>query len=501
MKNRIPNNLITLEMANNHMGDIAHGIKLIKTFGEICNKYDFEFALKFQYRSLKTFIHPSMVGRDDVKYVKRFAETELTKEDFDNFLVEARTQNFLTMSTPFDNESVPMIEEQDLDIIKVASCSFPDWPLLERIVDNDKPIIASTAGASVNDIDQVVSFLDNRKKEFAIMHCVGQYPTPDENLHLGQLKFLQQRYSGVRIGFSTHEDPNTVAIIPMAIAMGATIFEKHIALPTEKYPINEYSTSPKQLEEWLETAVHAFRIYGESEKRLPINEAEKNSLRSLQRGVFIKKDINKGHLIQSEDVYFAFPPEDGQYTANDWSKYLQYTSIENISKDQALNHNNTEVKDTRDKIWEIVKKVRTFLNESKVVIPGGAELEISHHYGLENFDEFGLMMLTVVNREYCKKILVTLPGQSHPEQNHNKKEETFHVLYGELDLELVGEMQTCKPGDVITVLPGVKHAFTSKDGCVVEEISSTHYKDDSYYTDPKISENKQRKTMLTHWME
>ena len=110
-------------------------------------------------------------------------------------------------------------------------------------------------------------------------------------------------------------------------------------------------------------------------------------------------------------------------------------------------------------------------------------------------------MLTVVNREYCKKILVTLPGQSHPEQYHNKKEETFHVLYGELDLELDGEMQTCKPGDVITVLPGVKHAFTSKDGCVVEEISSTHYKDDSYYTDPKISENKQRKTMLTHWME
>lgn len=501
MNNQIPEDLFTLEMANNHMGDVQHGIKIIKVFGDICKKYPFQFSFKFQYRALDTFIHPSMVDRDDIRYVKRFSETELSKDDFNRLLDEVRHQGFLTMSTPFDQESVDLIEEQNLDIIKIASCSFTDWPLLERVAQNDKPIIASTAGASTNDIDQVISFLTHRDKEFAIMHCVGQYPTPDENIHLGQLKFFQDRYPGVRFGFSTHEDPGATAIIQMAVAVGATIFEKHVAVPTEKYGINNYSSTPEQLDNWLNAAQHAKKVYGMSNERLLINPDEKKSLRSLQRGAYARTNIMKGKFIELEDVFFAFPPEEGQFTANDWSKYFHYTATEDISKDEAIHPNNSDQQDTRDKVWEIVKKVRKFLKESQVVIPGGAELEISHHYGLEKFDEYGLMMITVVNRDYCKKILVTLPGQSHPEQLHKKKEETFHVLYGELHLQLDGELNVCKPGDVITVLSGVKHSFSSENGSIMEEISSTHYQDDSYYTDPEIMKNKQRKTLLRHWME
>ena len=99
------------------------------------------------------------------------------------------------------------------------------------------------------------------------------------------------------------------------------------------------------------------------------------------------------------------------------------------------------------------------------------------------------------------KILVLFPGQKHPEQYHKQKEETFHVLYGEMKLELDGQKSICKPGDVITVLPGVRHAFSSDNGAVVEELSTTHFKDDSYYTDQSIMENKNRKTMLAYWME
>ena len=82
------------------------------------------------------------------------------------------------MCTPFDEASVPVIEEQDLDIIKVASCSFGDWPCW-NVLQTGKPIIASTAGATLEQIDQVVSFLEHRNKDFAIMHCVGEPPTPD----------------------------------------------------------------------------------------------------------------------------------------------------------------------------------------------------------------------------------------------------------------------------------------------------------------------------------
>ena len=501
LKNKIPKNLFTLEMANNHMGDIEHGVHVIKTFGKICKKYPFSFAFKLQYRQLDSFIHPNMQGREDIPYIKRFSETRLTRDDFDVLVNEIRNQGFLTMSTPFDEESVDMIESQHLDIIKIASCSFGDWPLLERISQTDKPIIASTAGASIELIDQVISYLTHRQKEFAILHCVGEYPTPDENMHISQIDFLKNRYPDVRIGFSTHEDTTNTDFIKMAVAKGATIFEKHVAVKTDNYGINKYSATPEQVELWLEAALYAKKVCGEAVLRLPINPKEAQSLQSLRRGVFAKDNLKKGDFLTNDNVFFAFPPEDGQYTANDWSKYYSYQAKKDISINEAISSNNSIQKDSREQVWDIVKKARKLLKESNVVIPGSAELEISHHYGLDKFYEFGLLLLTVVNRDYCKKLLVSLPGQKHPEQYHKKKEETFHVLYGSIELELDGQFQTCAPGDVITIEPGTRHAFISPKGAVIEEISSTHFIDDSYYTDEKIASNKQRKTLLTHWID
>ena len=497
----IPNKLIVLEMANNHMGDVAHGFKVISDFGAVCRKFpEFKFAFKLQYRELDTFIHPSMRGRDDIKYIKRFSETKLTRENFDQLVSKIREEGFLAMATPFDNASITTIVEQKLDILKIASCSFTDWPLLEEAVAANLPIIASTAGAELSDIDKVVSFLAHRNKDFAIMHCVGEYPTADEKLHINQINLLQQRYPGVRIGFSTHEDPINTDIVKMAVAKGATIFEKHVGVETEKYALNAYSASPLQIQAWLEAARYAFTVCGVGDQRLPENTAEKASLRSLRRGVFLRHDVKAGATITNDDVYFAFPPEEGQFTANDWSKYAQFTSSSRISKDAALTPSNAKRMDTRDTIWKIAQKVSNLIKESKITVPGGIDLEISHHYGLDKFDQVGLTMFTVVNRGYCKMLLVSLPGQQHPEQYHNKKEETFHVLHGEVHISLNGEKRVCFPGEVINVEPGVRHAFVSPTGSVIEEISSTHYKDDSYYTDESIMNNKMRKTHLTYWM-
>jgi sialic acid synthase SpsE/mannose-6-phosphate isomerase-like protein (cupin superfamily) len=497
----IPNKLVVLEMANNHMGDMTHGFKVISDFGAVCRKFpEFKFAFKLQYRELDTFIHPSMRGRDDIKYIKRFSETKLTRENFDQLVSKIREEGFLAMATPFDNASVATIVEQKLDILKIASCSFTDWPLLEEAVAADLPVIASTAGAELSDIDKVVSFLAHRNKDFAIMHCVGEYPTADEKLHINQINLLQQRYPGVRIGFSTHEDPSNTDIVKMAVAKGAAIFEKHVGVETEKYALNAYSASPLQIQAWLEAARYAFTVCGVGDQRLPENTAEKASLRSLRRGVFLRHDVKAGATITNDDVYFAFPAEDGQFTANDWSKYAQFTSTSKISKDAALTPTNAKRMDTRDTIWKIAQKVSNLIKESKITVPGGIDLEISHHYGLDKFDQVGLTMFTVVNRGYCKKLLVSLPGQQHPEQYHNKKEETFHVLHVEVHISLNCEKRVCFPGEVINVEPGVRHAFVSPTGSVIEEISSTHYKDDSYYTDESIMNNKMRKTHLTYWM-
>jgi len=501
MKN-IPEKLFVLEMANNHMGDVNHGIKVIKTYGEICKRFkDFNFVFKLQYRDLDSFIHPDAKGRTDIKYVKRFSETRLSRFDFDLLVQEIRNNGFLTMATPFDEKSVDVIEDQKLNFIKIASCSFGDWPLLERIVKTDKPIIASTAGAPIEQIDKVISFFQHRKKEFVIMHCVGEYPTPVENMHIGQIDFLKNRYPGVRIGFSTHESPDNFDIVKLAIAKGASVFEKHVGVVTDTYKLNAYSSNPEQFRMWLNAAQLAYTLCGISDKRPPVNYSELQSLYSLRRGVFAKRQIQTGETIKAEDVFFAFPPKKDQVTANDWSKYNNYIAKKGIKVNEAILPSNVQIKDTRAKVWEIAQKVKALLKESKTIVPGGADLEISHHYGLEKFDEVGLTMITVVNRDYCKKILISLPGQKHPEQYHKKKEETFHVLYGVVKMKLNGKESLLKPGDVLTIQPGVRHAFVSDTGCVMEEISSTHYLNDSFYTDEVITKNKNRKTFLTYWME
>jgi quercetin dioxygenase-like cupin family protein len=241
-------------------------------------------------------------------------------------------------------------------------------------------------------------------------------------------------------------------------------------------------------------------LCGVGEKRLPPNPEEAKSLRSLRRGAFARRLILAGEAIRNEDIYFAFPPDDGQYTASDWSKYAVLNATANIPVDAAITPVNASIEDRRARVWDTAQRVKAMLAEYNIVVPGSADLEISHHYGLDRFDDTGLVLITVVNRGYCKKLLVTLPGQSHPEQYHMKKEETFHVLAGEVHLALDGVTRICRPGDVITIEPSVRHSFHSPNGSVIEEISSTHFKDDSFYTDESINQNKDRKTLLTYWM-
>lgn len=498
----IPESLIVLELANNHMGSVMHGREVIRKFGAVCRRFpEFRFAFKLQYRDLDTFIHPAMHGRSDVKYIKRFEETQLTREQIDELVAEIRAQGFLAMATPFDNASVDVIEAQNLDIIKIASCSFTDWPLLERVAQTEKPIIASTAGATLSDIDRVVSFLTHRDKTFAIMHCVGEYPTPDERLNLNQIDVLRERYPALRIGFSTHEAPANFDVVKLAIAKGVDLFEKHVGLNTAQFPINAYSATPEQVEQWLVGARVARTICGSADRERTANPSESGSLRSLRRGVFVRRSVRAGEVLSDDDVYFAFPPGDEQYTANDWSKYVRFVPTSDIARDCAVTRVNTTRKDEREIVWRIAQSVKGLIQLSGIALPGSVDLEISHHYGLDRFDEVGLTMMTVVNRGYCKKILVSLPGQQHPEQFHKQKEETFHILYGEIDLTLDGETRICKRGDVVNVEPGVRHAFHTRTGAVIEEISSTHFIDDSFYTDPSIQANKNRKTLLTYWMD
>lgn len=497
-----PKPLFIYELANNHMGQVEHGVRVMRELAAASKGFDgFQFAVKLQYRELDSFIHPDYAARSDIKYVKRFQETRLTEDQFKTLRAAMDELGFVSMCTAFDEPSVDMVDRHRYDIIKIGSCSMTDWPMLERITKYDRPIIFSTAGASLLDIDRVVAFFTHREKNVSVMHCIGEYPTADEKLQLNQIDLLRARYPSLRVGYSTHENPDNYDAIQMAIAKGATIFEKHVGVATPELPINGYSATPAQVRQWLEAAQRAFKMCGAMEGRPAASDVERTTLRSLQRGVFAKRKIAKGEKVSLENAFLAIPVVDDQLTAPDLSKYNQWSATADIEPNKPVFQTALKKIDTREKVHEIERRVKAILRESKVVVPGRLELEISHHYGLERFDEFGIAMVTLVNREYCKKLIVVCGGQKHPEQWHKVKEETFHILWGDLQIKLDGVERDCKVGDIVLVERGVKHAFTSRNGCVIEELSSNHQGVDSFYTDEAVGRNKDRKTWVTYWLD
>lgn len=477
--------LFIFEMANNHQGSVEHGVRIIREMAQIARQYGIKAGVKFQYRHLDTFIHPDFRKDTKAKHISRFLSTEMTPDQFKTMVDACREEGLVTICTPFDERSVDQIVEHGIEIIKVASCSADDWPLLTKIVKTDKPIIASTGGLVLQQIDNLVSFLEHRNRNFAILHCVGIYPSPNEVLHLKFIKKLKARYPNVTIGYSGHEAPDNTEVVQLAVAMGAEIFERHVGVPTETITLNNYSMNPAQVAEWVEAYKRALVMLGEDEK--VVTNAEKESLLSLKRGVFVNRPIKKGESIVAQDVYFAMPCANGQLTSAEFGK-LRARFV--ASKDYAPNEGvfETTTDDNYHRIRRIIHQAKGMMAEAGVVLNEKAEVELSFHYGQERFEQFGCVLVSLVNRDYCKKIIVMFAGQHHPEQKHLKKEETFHILSGSMIITLNGISRSLHKGDILTIERGDLHAFYTEGGVIFEEISTTHYRNDSFYTDELIME-------------
>jgi len=370
---------------------------------------------------------------------------------------------------------------------------------MERVAQSSLPILLSTGGGSLETLDRVVAFFEHRLRDFTILHCVAEYPTPPERMQLNQIQLLKERYGNHEVGLSSHETPEDRDTVRMALAKGARVLEKHVGLPAPGQPLNAYSCDPAQAEAWLAAARSALLAGGVEKGRPPVTETERESLRSLCRGVFAKVPLARGARIDPGQIFLAMPAAPGQLTAQDLGKYVDFQTMEAVPALGPIQLAQVIRKDNRAKVDTIVDRVRAILDASHTAVALKCDVEISHHYGMERFEEVGATIINVVNRAYCKKIIVLLPGQTHPEQYHKKKEETFHILHGILDLSLDGEHRQALPGDVITVERGIRHAFSAPAGCILEEISSTHFKNDSFYTDEAINRNPYRKTVITHF--
>jgi sialic acid synthase SpsE len=322
MNHIIFEDLFVLEMANNHLGNLERGLKIVREYSRIVRFNNVRAAIKFQLRDVETFIHQDFRSRSDIRYIKKTLDTQMTREAFMTLAEAIKKGGCIPMATPFDEKSVDFCVELALPIIKLASSDVNDWELIEKIAKTRKPVICSTGGTSLKDLDDLVTFFGNRNIPLAINHCVSLYPCEDSDLEINQIDFLRNRYPNHVIGLSTHEYHDWDASLQIAYGKGARTFERHIDIEDDGKPVSPYCSLPAQIDLWFKSYNRAKVMCGGSgETRRNVSDIEAKYLNALVRGVYAKRDLPSGHMIHQEsldqDIYLAIPLQKGQISCRE----------------------------------------------------------------------------------------------------------------------------------------------------------------------------------------
>jgi len=322
MKRDIFEELFVLELANNHLGSLERGLKIISEFSKVVRFNNMRAAIKLQLREVERFIHPDFQKRADIRYIKKTLDTQMPREHFMTLTEAIRKSGCIPMATPFDEKSVEFCVELGLPLIKLASSDVNDWPLIEKIAKTRRPVICSTGGTSLKDLDDLVTFFDNRNIPLAVNHCVSLYPSEDADLELNQIDYLKNRYPNHTVGFSTHEHHTWDASMYIAYAKGARTFERHIDIGEGSNKVSPYCSLPAQVDAWFKAFQKAKEMCGGSceTKRIP-KDAELKYLDALVRGVYARRDLPEGYSLDHEhiddDVYLAIPLQKGQISCRE----------------------------------------------------------------------------------------------------------------------------------------------------------------------------------------
>ena len=311
--------LFVLELANNHWGRLARGLKIIDDFADVVYKNNIHAAIKLQFRDVDSFIHHHHRDRDDSRYIKKVSATELSWPELGVMVEAIRNRGMVTMVTPFDEVSVDKCVEFDVEILKIASSDIRDRILIEKIASTGKPVIASSGGSNLSEIDRLVEFFAERDIPFALNHCVSLYPSEDSELELNQIDFLRSRYPGTVIGFSSHEMTDWASSILIAYGKGARTFERHVDIDYEDVPVSSYCTKPEEADIWFKAFNKAKEMCGAvgANKRVPLDR-EVRYLDELVRGVYAKVDLAAGHVLKASDVFLAVPLLHGQISVREF---------------------------------------------------------------------------------------------------------------------------------------------------------------------------------------
>ena len=299
IKNKIP--FFVAEISANHCGNINLAKKLIK-----CAKDNGADAAKLQ-----TYTADTMTIQSNKKYFK--IKNGLWKGyDLWNLYNEAHTPlewnkklfdygkklGITIFSTPYDETAVNLLEKLKCPMYKVASFEITDLLLIKKISQTKKPIIISTGMASMEEIELAYRTAKNYgAKDITLLYCVSNYPSKNTDFNLNNIKILKNKFK-CRVGLSDHSKDNRVAIA--AVAAGAEVVEKHIALDKQKKGLDiEFSLKGKEIKKFKEDINLAYNLLGK--KYFFRNKSEKKS-KIFRRSIFATENIKKGEKFNNQNI-------------------------------------------------------------------------------------------------------------------------------------------------------------------------------------------------------
>ena len=328
--------VIIAEAGVNHNGSLKIGEKLIdaaKRAGADCIKFQTYKADKLTTRKAKRFW--KWKGEEKKIGTQYDSYSNLDKFNFNEYLHlfnYCKKKKIEFQSTPFDINSVKILEKLNVETYKIASCDITNFLLLEAIAKTKKPIFLSTGASNLIEIKNAVNFISKYNKKIVIMHCILCYPTKIEDSNLKSIIYLKKKFPKIPIGFSDHTLGTLAPVI--ATSLGSLATEKHFTIDKNlpKSADHWLSVNERELNEMIQNIKLAHMSLGKETKEIKLCESltRKNARRSL----VANKEISRGDVFTRVNLTTKRPGTG--ISANKYFKFLGTKSKKNYDYDDLI---------------------------------------------------------------------------------------------------------------------------------------------------------------------
>jgi len=301
---------VIAELGHNHQGDVEQAKRLIDAARE-CGVN----AVKLQKRSNRTLYTREFYEQpydNELSFGSTYGEhreaLELAKDDYAELLRHAGKAGITLFATAFDFESADELAELGVPAFKFASGDLKNTPLQRHVASFGKPMLLSTGGATMGDIERAVDTILPINDQLAVLQCTAAYPASVEDLNLKVISTLRERFPDLVIGLSDHQ--NGIAMAVVAFMLGARIIEKHFTLDHAlKGRDHAFSLMPEGMRRLVRDLHRVPAALGDGEKRpLPI---EADPLAKMGKKIVAARELELGHVLGAADLAIKSPADGG----------------------------------------------------------------------------------------------------------------------------------------------------------------------------------------------